>query len=69
MGIRDRDYMKRRQDDDDEGRSSCSSGLAARLVTWFSAFFEKYPRFGVWLAAVLGALLLVVLVVARLAQR
>jgi hypothetical protein len=65
MGIHDRDYMRRRPEEEEDRRGDNSTGswLASKL----SHFFERYPRFGVWLAAVLGLAILIVLILARLA--
>jgi hypothetical protein len=67
MGIHDRDYMRRRREEDDdrypgESTENKASGMLGR-------FFDKYPRFGFWLAAVLAVLILGALVWARLSIR
>jgi hypothetical protein len=64
MGIGDRDYMRRRREDDDDRPADDSVG--SKLAAWLSRFFTKYPRFGVWLAAILGVAILVALILARL---
>ena len=66
MGIQDRDYMKRRRDDNDDDREF--SGAGSKVAGRLSAFFEKHPRLGIWLAVVLLGLLLAALIMARLAQ-
>jgi hypothetical protein len=66
MGIGDRDYMRRRRGGDDDRPADDSVG--SKLVEWLSRFFEKYPRFGVWVAAILGVAILVVLILARLSS-
>ena len=62
MGIQDRDYMRRPPDDDDERSSSADS----RAEAFFSRFFEKHPRFFLYLLVGLGVLLLMALLVAKL---
>jgi hypothetical protein len=55
MGIQDRDYMKRRPDDDGDRRSSSGSGAEDFL----SGFLEKHPRFLLYLGIGIGVLVLI----------
>ena len=66
MGIGDRDYMRRRPDDADDRETRSAGG--SKLATGLARFFERYPRFGLWLAVVLGVLILAALIVARLSM-
>ena len=66
MGIQDRDYMKRRRGDDDDGRRYMEA--ESKIARWLTAFFEKYPRFGVCLGIVLLLLILAALIIARLSH-
>jgi len=66
MGIGDRDYMRRRREDDDD--RSPDDSVGSRLAGGLSRVFAKYPRFGVWLAAILGVAILVALILARLSS-
>lgn len=61
MGIRNRDYMKRSSDGDDER----SSQPDAKLEAFFSGFLGKYPRFFFYLAGVIAALVIIALVVTK----
>ena len=65
MGIRDRDYMKRRGGDDDPRSSATDS----KLEDFFSTFLQKHPRFLLYTTIVLGALVLIALIVAKLTSK
>ena len=62
MGLQDRDYMRRGSGDGDERRSSPDSKAEASLAH----FLQKHPRFFLYVAVGLGALILLGLLVARL---
>jgi len=59
MGIRDRDYMKRPSDDDGSRGSSPESNAEDFL----SKFFQKHPRFFLYVAIGFGALIILSLVI------
>ena len=61
MGIQDRDYMKRPSDDDDERGSSTESGAEE----FFSRFLRRNPRFFLYVAIAIGALIIIGLVIAK----
>jgi len=58
--------MRRRREDDDD--RPVDGSIGSKLARGLSRFFETYPRFGVWLAVVLGGAILVALILARLAS-
>lgn len=65
MGILNRDYMKRPSEDDDgQGGSSDS-----RAEEFFSRFLKRYPRFFIYLGVGLVALLVLVIIIAKLTER
>ena len=66
MGIGDRDYMRRRREDD--GDRPAGDSVGSKLVDGLSRFFARYLRFGVWLAVILGVAILVALILARLSS-
>jgi len=53
MGIQDRDYMKRRREDDEARYDSSSTENALRR------FLQKYPRFFLYLVIAIGVLIVV----------
>ena len=59
MGIQNRDYMKRPDDDDGRGSSS-DSGMEGAL----SGFLERHPRFFVYVGVGIGVLVVIAIVVA-----
>lgn len=61
MGIRNRDYMKRPSDGDDERASEPD----ARLEGFFSAFLEKHPKFFRYSGIALVAIFILTIVLAK----
>ena len=55
MGIRDRDYMKRRPAEAGDGNSSADS----KLESWLHEFFQRHPRFFIYVG--IGSAVLVVI--------
>jgi uncharacterized MAPEG superfamily protein len=67
MGIRDRDYMKRPSDDDGpRGSSYSSSSTDSRAEEIARRFFEKYPRFFLYLGIGIGILIVAAVVFGKL---
>jgi len=62
MGIQSRDYMKRRPDDDDGGRSSTPDG---KLEDFLSGFLRRHPRFFLYVGIALAGLIVAGLLVAK----
>jgi hypothetical protein len=60
MGIRDRDYMKRRSDED---QRSLSGSKIEELLT---GFFRRHPRFFLYAGIGLGALILITLLIPKI---
>lgn len=56
MGIHDRDYMKRRREDDERGSPGSVSGSNAEDS--LRRFLQKYPRFFLYLVIVTAILLI-----------
>jgi hypothetical protein len=67
MGIRDRDYMKRPSDDDDERDSEGEHGESpdSKAEEFLSRFLERNPRFLLYVGIGLGALVVVALAAAK----
>ncbi len=65
MGIQDRDYMKRRPEDDDRRHSSSGSGVEDRL----RSFLNRNPRFFLYLGVALGTLCLLGLILAKMSDK
>jgi uncharacterized membrane protein YukC len=61
MGIRDRDYMKRPSDDDGQSDSSSES----KAEEFVSRFFQKHPRFVLYVGIGLVILIVIALIVAK----
>ena len=64
MGIQNRDYMKRPSDDDHRRESSSGSGAEE----FFAQFLQRHPRFFIYVALGLAALVVVAIVVAMLGR-
>ena len=64
MGIRDRDYMKRPSDDDEQNGSSSDS----RAEEFAQRILKKYSRLFLYVGIAIGVLLVIALVVARLSN-
>jgi hypothetical protein len=62
MGIRDRDYMKRRPDDDDDG-----SALESKAEEIAQRFLNKLPRLLLFCGIAFVILILIALVIFKIA--
>ena len=71
MGIQDRDYMRRKPGDDDDGRGGrhrrSTEDMGDEGV--MGRFFQRNPRFLTYVSIGLGALILVALLAVKFSER
>jgi len=65
MGIKDRDYMKRRTSEDPE----TSSTLAGKLEAFFSGILQRHPRLPLAVGIVLAVLIVAGLLMAKFSSK
>ena len=65
MGLSDRDYMKRRPEDDAQRASSPD----AKVEAYLSGFLNRHPRFFLIAGAALAVLIVLAILIARLADK
>ena len=66
MGIRNRDYMKRPPDDDEDSRASSSN---SKLEAWLSGFLRRHPRFFLYVGIGLAVLVIVAITFSKLTTK